>query len=127
MKKLIACFALLIGLNSFTEPTYQYPDFIVAYDLKVLPGRPAFEGFKDGEFVEGGVISFLEGIDSIAVKYMVKNEYQCFHPTYTNFYTRAGNNQWKKYGPDKKLIGIITEHRDQIGIAQPNVVYYKVY
>lgn len=127
MKKLIACFALLIALTSFTEPTYQYPDFIIAYDLKILPGKPAIEGFSGGVKMEGDIESHLIGLDSIAVKYMVKNEYQCYHPTYTNFYARAGNGQWKKYGPDKKLIGIITEHRDQIGITQSNVVYYRVY
>jgi hypothetical protein len=122
----VALLALFFSIVSFNTPTRYYPDFIVRYDLEVLPGDPASELFYNGKYVSNNKDPFFSDVDSVAVKYIVKNDLM-YKTVYTNFYSRAGDNQWKKYGPDKQFIGIITEHKNEIGIEQENVVYYRVY
>lgn len=136
MKKLIACFIIAIIAMSFTVITpivRHYPDIMIVYYPQIPKGaKPAFECFNQGVFLSSAS-DYFNGIDSVTVKYLLYKfkDKTKFETVYTNFYSRINYHSWKKYGPDKKFITVVTETPDDTLAVQQysptlTVVYYKV-
>lgn len=141
MKKLFACLVLVVVSMSFktVEPTvYHYPDFMMKMSnefkggvtVNPFPIMLTAEGFLNGVFVVDNS-DYLQGVDSIATKHDVEIGTPKQKTVYDNFYARTGTQQWKKYGSDKKLIGVITELRSGsltqgMKTDKWSVVYYAV-
>lgn len=132
MRKVAVCIVLSVLIMSFQNSdskVWHYPDFVISYDTKTVPGTSGFEGFSNGVCLIHTTDYFVD-VDSVAVKYRNTVNGQLVD-TYTNFYSRLGKHQWKKYNSKKEFMYVITEFIDKVGYVQhckdqSTVIYYRV-
>jgi hypothetical protein len=119
---LISGFLLLSFNNSYVPVKKHLPEFLIIPSDWVLPktAQVECEAYSESKFVDT-LTDYLDGIDSIAIKYVDYRKKSKPKTTYTSFYCRANGQSWKKYNRDKVLVQFVSERRNDTVI---NDIYY---